>query len=78
MVTKYVVTQNSVFPNGTESEETFGIYQDAITDAVRKASSSSSNTTFYVHQVDSRPVYKVERDVRLVAEVIDEGSSDKS
>jgi len=78
MVTKYVVTQNSVFPNGTESEETFGIYQDAITDAVRKASASSVNATFYVHQVDSRPVYKVERDVRLVAEVIDEGSSDKS
>lgn len=77
-ITKYVVTQNSVFPNGTESEETFGIYQDAVTDAVRKAAGDSKEVTFYVHEVVSRPVYRVQRNVNLIAEVIDEGGSDKS
>ncbi|HEY6021899.1 MAG TPA: hypothetical protein VIY48_19145 [Candidatus Paceibacterota bacterium] len=73
--TLYTVTVNSLWPGGSELETTWEVYQDAITDAVRKATASKTDTPYYVHEVTSRPVYKVQRDVKLIAEVIDEGST---
>jgi hypothetical protein len=46
-------------------------YPTAVNDANRKASGSTASTTFYVHEKVTRPVYKSQRNVTLITEVID-------
>lgn len=71
-VTTYVVTPNSLYPGGMETEDEWETYPEAVNGANRRAAESSNNTTFYVHEKVTRAVFKSQRNVSLLTEVIDE------
>lgn len=66
----YVVSMNPATPDPGELADGFETVEAAQKAAVQNVSASRIDVTWYVHEVTSKPVYKVSAERRLTAEVI--------
>ena len=70
MKTYYVVNADPETASSASSGGEFEVYSDAASEAITRAEADRQSRTYYVHQVETRPVFKAGAVHSMYTEVI--------